>query len=87
MSDSINSNNKKYYDKYVVDNTSDLGPGRVEPAPGGKQVYGAEKYAVRGNYKPINCDPTRFTENDMGAHNKINMGGENEVDDSEGGKY
>ena len=84
---SINTNNKKHYDKYVIDNTNPLGDGRTETAPGGKKFYGQQAYGVIGQYDPINCDPTRNTENDNIASELIRNGKEECVDDSEGGMY
>lgn len=88
MSSTINDGVKqKIYDKYEVnDATSNALPeSRTE---GTGREYGVAKFAVRGNYsKPANCDPSRFTENDAVANYKIMHGGEEETDDSQGGKY
>ncbi len=85
MNDSINSNNKENYDKYVVDSSPVLGEGRVESVD---RDYGQEQFGVIGKYvEPINCDLTRQTENDKIAYDLITKGAGGMVDDTEGGKY
>lgn len=59
------------YDKFVVDNSSDVGPGRYENTDMNSEAKGKEfgqvKYAKRGGYQSLYDDPTRDTENDTEA--------------------
>lgn len=80
MSDSINTNNKQNYDKYVVDNSNPLGNGREEMIYGNKDIMGQARFSCDG--KMIYDDETRDTENDMIADKGVSY-----QTDSQGGMY
>ncbi len=86
MSDINNMGKGANYDKFVVDSSNPLGEGRTEDVMA-RENMGQAEFGVLGNYDPINCDPTRNTANDDIATRNIMSGGDNDVDDSEGGAY
>ncbi len=91
MNDSINSNNKENYDKYVVDSSNPLGDGRYEnidmnSSAKGKH-FGQVKYAKRGGYESIYDDPTRDSDNDTEAKARMNEKVDYDSDESQDGMY
>ena len=91
MNETNNMGSGANYDKYEVNSASDDGAGRTETTdmngPEKGVDFGQVKYAKKGAADTLYCDPTRMTDNDKEAYERMKLAPTFNEDDSQGGKY